>query len=108
MLNDPTDLAAQDEARAETARLQQAQFAKLREDVRWLMGHAQGRRIVWRYLSAAGVYRTTFAPGDGGRKTAYNEGMRSMGLLILDDVMQHAPAAFARMTDEAAKDTTVD
>lgn len=108
MTNDPTDLVALDEQTTEATKLAQAQLAQQRDDIRWLMAHAQGRRIVWRYLSAAGVFRTSFVVGDGGRVTARNEGMRSMGLMMLDDVMTHSPAAYAKMSEEAAKGAVVD
>lgn len=108
MNENPTDLFEQDQQALENERLQRAQLAQLRDDMRWLMAHAQGRRIVWRYLSLAGVYRTTFVEGDGGRVTARNEGMRSLGLMLLDDVMTHSPAAYAKMAEEAAKGAAVD
>jgi hypothetical protein len=107
MNDDPLDLVGHDLQQHEHDRLQRAALAQMRDDVRWLMAHAQGRRIVWRYLSAAGVYRTTFVAGDG-LASAFNEGRRAMGLMLLDDVMTHAPAAHAKMVEEATKGAVVD
>ncbi len=59
------------------------------EDVKWLMNQKQGRRIVWRLLALAGVYQTSF--NSSGSVTAFNEGKRNVGLVILADVHEHAP-----------------
>ena len=50
----PDDSAAQNEAKANIQRLQQV------EDLKWLMGHAQGRRIVTRLFEKTGIRRTPF------------------------------------------------
>lgn len=101
-MRDPTDTALIDAEDAETARLRQAQLARERDDFRWLMAHAQGRRIVWRYLAAGGVFRTTHVFGDiNGRDSALNEGRRQIALQLLDDVMTHAPAQYGKMVDES-------
>jgi hypothetical protein len=104
MNQDPTDLAGIAETSDEDARQRQAQQARERDDFRWLMAHAQGRRIVWRYLGAGGVFRTTHVFGDiNGRDSALNEGRRQIALQLLDDVMTHTPAAYAKMVDESAQ-----
>ena len=83
---DPTDLAGSDEVSRETEKQRRAQEARERDDFRWLMAHAQGRRIVWRYLAAGGVFRTTHVFGDmNGRDSALNEGRRQIALQLLDD-----------------------
>lgn len=105
---DPTDLLAHEEQAREADKMQRAKLAEMRDDIRWLMGHAQGRRLVWWLLSLAGVYRSTFVVGDGGRTTAFNEGKRALGLMLLDEVMTHAPASHGKMTEEAAKGAVVD
>lgn len=97
---DPTDT---DSLEAELGR----QNAKARQrtdqiatDIKWLMAHKQGRRIVWRYLSEAGVYRSSFVKGE----TEFREGMRNMGLLILNDVHTHSPDRYVEMLTENRKD----
>jgi hypothetical protein len=102
MNQDPTDLVSIRNDLDEAERLRQIQLGRERDDFRWLMAHAQGRRIVWRYLAAGGVFRTTHVFGDAnGRDSALNEGRRQIALQLLDDVMTHAPAQYAKMVDES-------
>lgn len=65
--------------------------------MRWLMAHAQGRRIVWRLLDRAGVYRDSFT---GNSTTFYNEGRRAMGLFVLEQLMDSCPEKYALMMNE--------
>lgn len=67
------------------------------EDLRWLMGHKQGRRFVTRLLDKAGVYRTSFT---GNSETFFREGMRNLGLFVLSEVMEVTPEQFAKMLEE--------
>jgi hypothetical protein len=108
MNQDPTDLAALDHAQSELDKLAQAAAARERDDFRWLMAHRQGRRIVWRYLSQAGVFHSGFVPGDGGRGTARLTGRREMGLVIWSDVMTHTPELYIKMANEAAEPAALD
>ncbi len=79
--HDPFDLQGQDEASREEAdarRLMQLQEA---DDFAWLMSHKQGRRIVWRWLGAMGVFRSGF---DSDALTmAAKCGQREIGLQLL-------------------------
>ena len=77
---DPTDLRGQ-ERDAETEEVG-ARARREREvnDLKWLMAHPQGRRIVARLLDQAGVSRTSFS--HSGSVMAFNEGRRDMGLLM--------------------------
>jgi hypothetical protein len=77
--------------------------AKLRRqieanDIKWLMSSKQGRRIVWRLLDKAGVFRTSFT---GNSETFFKEGMRNMGLFLVAEIMAHSPEAFALMLNES-------
>ena len=57
---DPLDLKAQERGKSD----KDMQLRLLREaeesDVKWLMANKRGRRIVWRLLDQAGVFRSTF------------------------------------------------
>lgn len=63
---------------------------------------AEGRKLFWSYLSFCGVYRTSFTNDYG--TTAYNEGRRSVGLKILDDIVSASPEFFMLMMKENQKD----
>jgi len=94
---DPTDLKAQDRE-LEAQSLEQGVVRKQEvEDLKWLMGHKQGRRFVWRLLEKAGVYRTSFT---GNSETFFREGMRNLGLFVLSEVMEVTPEQFAQMLKE--------
>jgi len=72
-------------------------------DYRWLMATAQGRRIVWRMLERAGVFRSSFS--SDAMAMAFNEGNRNSGLALLATVNSLAPAEYIKMMQEAKNDT---
>lgn len=65
-----------------------------------LMELRSGRNIVHRLLSQAGVFRTTFAVDP--YQTAFNEGQRNLGLMLIADVMRYTPEQYALMLKENA------
>lgn len=80
---DPRDIRAlerQHEAQQSAEQLASEQQA---DDLRWLMAHAQGRRIMARLLHIAGTSRGSFT---GNSATFYNEGARSVGLAFENEV----------------------
>lgn len=97
-MRDPTDLHQQEldaEAKAEREEFLRKQTA---EDLKWLVAHKQGRRIVWSLLSSAGVTRTPF--NNSGSVTAFNCGRQQIGLELLAQVMEHVPDAYVVMLKE--------
>jgi hypothetical protein len=82
---------SQDEELAESRR-------KEIEDIKWLMAHKAGRRLAWRLLERAGVYRTSF--NNSGSITAFNEGQRNMGLFLLAELQEIAPDNYLAMIKE--------
>jgi hypothetical protein len=95
---DPTDIAELDADKA--AREDRARLAAQQEraDVKWLMSGKQGRRVVWRLLSQAGVFRSTFSTN--AMQSAFNEGARNSGLLLLNQVHAVAPELYPQMVSE--------
>lgn len=95
---DPTDLSAED---ARNGAAQAATEQALRwevEDLIWLMGIKRGRRIVWRQLSHAGVYQSSFNTDTS--VMAFNEGQRNVGLRLLAQLMEHCSSDYALMVQE--------
>lgn len=80
---------------------------QIQEDLRAVMASAEGRRVVYRLLEQAGVYRLSFA-GEAPLLTAFNEGMRSVGLSLAAAVTAASPAAYTRMLQENAMGDTND
>jgi hypothetical protein len=98
---DPTDLRGQEQDRIERVkRDRQAQFLEA-EDVKWLMSSKRGRRIVWRQLERAGVFRLSF--DTTAMVMAFNEGQRNGGLALLALINAHCPERYLEMLTEQRK-----
>lgn len=70
-------------------------------DMQWLMGDVRGRRFVYRLLEQAGIYRLTHT-GEA-ISSAFNEGMRSAGLRLMNELLQHCPKRLFEMQRENLK-----
>ena len=94
---DPQDLIALEEAQAKQAAANRFLRDTEVSDFRFLMASTQGRRFVWRLLDKAGVFRSTFrTTGEGD----FLEGMRNMGLLLLNDIHEICPEKYYVMVRE--------
>jgi hypothetical protein len=71
------------------------------EDLRWLMGDARGRRVVWDLLGKAGLYSSVF--NNHGGVMNLNEGKRLIGLDIHNRIMATCPELYHTMSAEAAR-----
>lgn len=94
---DPLDLTGQQKALSETEMRNKLSAQTESEDFKWLMGNKRGRRIVWRLLERTGVYRSSFT---GNSETFFREGMRNVGLSLLDQIHSITPDQFAVMLKE--------
>jgi len=72
------------------------------DDVAVILSDIRGRRFLWRYLGECGVFRSSF--NNSGSITAYNEGMRNIGLKLLAEIMEADPDAYALMATESKKE----
>lgn len=68
------------------------------EDWSWLLGNKRGRRIILDLLDVCGVDRPSYT---GSAETYYREGRRSVGLHIIQQARQHAPALYLTTLQEA-------
>lgn len=68
-------------------------------DFQWLMSTAQGRRFVWRLLDLAGVFRLSYA-GEATHATAFAEGSRQIGNVLLADIHRLCPERYQLMVTE--------
>lgn len=96
---DPTDLAEEEARETEVKAAAEQELRWEVSDLIWLMSTKRGRRVVWRLLKNAGVYRLSYCQGDA-MQTAFNEGQRNGGQRILALIMQHASEAYALMVQE--------
>lgn len=70
------------------------------DDLRRLMSSGWGRRLMWRLLSEAGVFRLSYT-GEA-QSTAFNEGRRSYGLAQLNMINEVCPEIYVTMLQENA------
>ena len=91
---EPVDEREESQAKAAAALKRKQQV----EDFKWLVAHAQGRRIVSRLLEEAGVHRTSF--NHSGSVMALNEGKRHVGLYLLAEILEIAPESYVRLLKE--------
>ncbi|CAB4133163.1 hypothetical protein UFOVP140_47 [uncultured Caudovirales phage] len=98
---DPIDLRAQERSKATSeaaAKLAQVNEA---EDFKWLMSNKRGRRIVWRWLEKSGAFRQSF--NHSGSITAFNEGARTIGLMLIAQINEFCPEQYLTMLQEQRK-----
>lgn len=96
---DPTDIRGMERAFADRQARDQLQADTEASDIIWLMNEPKGRRIVWRLLEQAGVFRTSF--NTNSMTMAFNEGQRNIGLRVLGLVHGHCPALYNTMVEES-------
>jgi hypothetical protein len=98
-----SEAAAYDASNVSHVRTREKRARRARQrydtDFRWLMGDARGRRLVWHWLAAARIYESSMGPSP--EATAFNEGRRNAGLVLLADVNRICPADYATMMVEA-------
>lgn len=92
--SDPTYI---DRSAREKRRAREREIADLGE----VLNTAAGQRLVWRLLSAAGIYRQSYVPDSGD--TAFNEGRRSIGLMLIADIHEAWPHRLLDMVREAQR-----
>ena len=97
--HDPLDIRGQERAKADKASRERLDREAEEGDIRWLMGSKRGRRLVWRLLDRAGVFRLSF--NSNSMTMAFNEGMRNEGLRILAQVHALCPELYPTMVKEA-------
>jgi aminopeptidase N len=101
-MSDPYDTRAR-EARDTAAKARQEQADRMAvEDLKWQMAHKPGRRLAWRLLADTGVFRNPF--NQSGSVMAFKAGEMNVGQRLLAEIMQHAPAAFTLMMQEAQEE----
>lgn len=96
--HDPFDLEAQEKSKAEVNTRERLLRETEESDVQWLMSSKRGRRIVWRLLDLAGVFRSSFSPT--AMVMAFQEGNRNYGNRILALVITYCPELYSQMMKE--------
>jgi hypothetical protein len=100
-MRDPTDLqasTAEEASEQDAARLVQQQQV---DDLKWLMAHPQGRRIVARVFEKTGIRRTPF--NTSGSVMAFNACAQNVGLWLEAQVLDVAFDGYTKMLKEFQK-----
>lgn len=95
---DPLDLKGQEKVKAEKDLQERIDNQNESSDYKWLMSNKKGRRIVWRMLDQAGVFRLSF--NSNSMMMAFNEGNRNNGLRIILILHESCPDLYQIMLKE--------
>lgn len=71
-------------------------------DLKAVMATASGRRFIWRQLKVAGIHDSSFV-GGAPDITAFKEGARNLGLMLLAEIMTEVPESYLIMQKEATE-----
>lgn len=96
---DPIDTNGQAIDKAEAEARKRIVQANEDDDFKWLMSNKRGRRIVWRLLEQAGVFRISFS--QNSMQMAFNEGGRNYGNKILAQIHLLCPELYPAMLKES-------
>lgn len=99
---DPTDLRGLEHKKAEREARSRVQEKSEAEDFKWLMSSKRGRRIVWRQLERAGVYRSSF--NTNSMAMAFAEGNKNEGLRTVALIHTHCHELYSVMVRENVKE----
>lgn len=71
------------------------------DDIQFVMGSEQGRRVIWALLEKGQVFGACFNVDP--HITAFNEGQRNLALVLFQRVMAHCPDQYLKMAAEASE-----
>ena len=100
-MNDPTDLQAQSDSEATEAVAAKRARQQQVDDLKWLMAHSQGRRIVARIFEKTGIRRTPF--NTSGSVMSFNAGAQNVGLWLEAEVLETSFDGYTKMLTEFQK-----
>ena len=103
---DPLDLRGQERDKAERELRERLERQEEESDIKWLMSSKRGRRIVWRLMDRAGVFRSSF--NTNSMSMAFAEGNRNYGLQILGIIHTQCPELYPVMMKENTNERTID
>lgn len=96
--HNPFELAEQEAEKHERNKRARDTAYLASEDMKWLMGSKRGRRIAFRVLERTGMYRSSYS--DKALLTAFNEGQRNVGLVLMAQIHEVAPESYTLMMKE--------
>lgn len=106
MKHDPSDIHSEERAQAEQETRRKLARDTEEADLKWLMSSKRGRRIVWRQLDAAGIFRSSF--NTNAMAMAFAEGNKNSGLRLLAMIHSICPELYPVMVREANEQRNID
>ena len=103
---DPLDLRGQERAKEQSEERTKLALQNEQDDFKWLMSSKRGRRIIWRLLDQAGVFRLSF--NTNAMSMAFAEGNRNFGNRTLSLIHSHCSELYPQMVKENTNDRTAD
>lgn len=103
---DPLDLRGQERKKADEDLHERLARETEEADLKWLMSSKRGRRVVWRLLDRAGIFRLSF--NTNAMAMAFAEGNRNEGLRILALIHTLCPELYPTMVKEATNERNPD
>lgn len=103
---DPLDVRGQERAKADKDQREKLARETEEADLKWLMGSKRGRRVVWRLLDRAGVFRLSF--NTNAMQMAFAEGNRNEGLRTLAQIHALCPELYPVMVKEQVNERNAD
>lgn len=97
--HDPLDIGSLEQAREKSGAKDKLTQQTEADDIKWLMSSKRGRRILWRQLERAGVYKLSF--NTNSMSMAFAEGARNEGLRLITLIHRHCAELYPQMIKEA-------
>ena len=98
MRHNPLDTDAVETAQKDASDKQKLSARIEKDDLVWMMGNKRGRRVLYRILERAGVWRLSF--NTNAMQMAFNEGMRNEGLALTAKIMGYCSEQYTLMVTE--------
>jgi len=73
-------------------------FRQEKADVKDILSLKAGRRFIWKYLNKCSIYQTSVSADP--YMVYFNEGMRNIGLQLMDDINSCDPELYMQMLRE--------
>jgi hypothetical protein len=104
--HDPLDLRGQEREKEDKNLRARLELENEEADLKWLMSSKRGRRVIWRLMDQAGVFRLSF--NTNAMQMAFSEGNRNFGNRILAMIHTLCPELYPVMVKEQQNDRNAD
>lgn len=101
---DPFDIKGQEQTQEERERRDRIKQLNEIEDIKWMMSDKRGRRMLWRLMDQAGVFRSSF--NTNAMAMAFAEGNRNYGLRYLFLITKFCDKQYVVMQKENQDERT--